>query len=141
MEFQFSEEYKKLSTKCPPENYTSKNMTAFRWVFEDINDTRNFLPVFFRNPKKYLDKTDFEKCNGLALSFYNSEYGAKSKFEDLKSTIGKNVYKNLGTNIAKGHITELDGINEEPYDRYGHFNHHPSKNCQYHLTFIIISKL
>lgn len=140
MDYQFLEDFKKLSVKCPPESYKPKNMQVFRWVFGSITDERNFQPLFYRNPKKYLGASDWEKCNGLALSLFISEDFAKDRFYDLKNTTCPIAYKVLGTNIAECNITEKDGLNEEP-NQIGHFNHHPVKNNDYENRFIIISQL
>lgn len=140
MDFQFLEDFQKLSVQCPPKSYTPKNITVFRWVFGDILDERNFQPLFYRNPKKYTCASDSEKCRGLALSLFVSEDTARDRFNDLKDNTCPIAYKVLGTNIAKSEITENDGLNEEP-NQIGHFNHHPIKNHQYERRFIIISKL
>lgn len=140
MDFDFLEDFKKLTIKCPPEHYKSKNLPVYRWVFDDITDKRNFQPLFYRNPRKYLGATDFEKCKGLALSFFTTEKNAKERFEYLKETTCPIAYKVLGTNIAQCQIKEEDGVNAEP-DNLGHFNHHPVKQHQYETRFVIVSKL
>lgn len=141
MDFQFFEDFKKLSVVCPPPHYRPQNMQVFRWVFDDIGDERNFQPLFYRNPRKYLGASDIEKCNGLALSFFDSEKAAKNRFDELRDTTCPIAYKVLGTNVAKCDITQNDGANEYPPNKNGHFNHHPVKNHQYETRFTIISKL
>ena len=32
MDFEFLEDFKKLSVKCPPNSYQPQNMLAYRWV-------------------------------------------------------------------------------------------------------------
>lgn len=151
MDFQFLEDFKKLSVKCPPDNYKTKNMPVFRWVFDDIADERNFKPRYFLVPQTDLENLekisdnelkDTKKCAMFSLSFFDSEQAAKERFDfflENKKT-GKKVYERFGTNIAKCCIVESDGLNEEPND-IGHFNHHPVKNHQYENRFTIISKL
>ncbi len=140
MNFQFLEDYKKLSIACPPKHYKAKNVLAFRWVFDDISDERNFQPVFYRNPPKYLGANNKEKCDGLALSFFVGEKEAKDRFYVLQNSIGNRIYKVLGTQIAQGMITKQDGVNGSP-DKVGHFNHHPVVGHDYGNRFEIIAKL
>jgi hypothetical protein len=89
MDYQFLEDFKKLSVKCPPESYKPKNMQVFRWVFADMADDRNFKPRYFLAPKSEWKKInaitdnqikDSKLCDKLALSYFDSEEGAKGKF-------------------------------------------------------------
>ncbi len=141
MDFEYSDKFENLSVKCPPDDYLPKNMTVFRWVFNEITDERNFKPLALQNPKRILDFDDTTKCKSFALSVYNSEENAKKRFQFLKNTMGEKAYKTLGTNIASLNITEIDGVNEEPNAQTGHISHHLSKNHQYEKRFIIISTL
>jgi hypothetical protein len=140
MDYLFLEDFKKLSITCPPNHYKPKKMTVYRWVFANIDDEQNFMPVFYRNPKKYFGKTDAEKCNGLALSLFESQAHAEERFYDLQDGMGRKAYKVLGTHIATADIDVEDGVNDEP-NASGHFNHHPVKEHQYKKRFNIISKL
>jgi hypothetical protein len=47
MDFQFLEDFKKLSIICPPAQYRQKKMTAYRWVFDEITDQNNFTPRWY----------------------------------------------------------------------------------------------
>ena len=87
MDFQFAEDFKKLTIQCPPNHYKPQNKLVFRWVFDEITDERNFQPLFYRNPRKYSRKetSDKEKCGGLALSLFTSEEQAKDRFYELKN--------------------------------------------------------
>jgi hypothetical protein len=142
MDFQFAEDFKKLTIQCPPNHYKPQNKPVYRWVFDEITDERNFQPLFYRNPRKYSrkDTSDKEKCGGLALSLFTSEEKAKDRFYELKNTTCPIAYKVLGTGIAEATINEQDGVNEEP-NNLGHFNHHPVVNHDYENRFTIISKL
>jgi hypothetical protein len=53
MDYQFLEDFKKLSVACPPKHYKPKKMEVYRWVFDNIEDERNFTPVFYTHPKKW----------------------------------------------------------------------------------------
>jgi hypothetical protein len=140
MNFQFLEDFKKLSSTCPPEHYSAKEILSFRWVFDEIIDERNFQPVFYRNPPKYLGANGKKKCDGLALSLFIGEKEAKDRFYVLENTIGRTIYKVLGTQIAQCMITEQDGVSGSP-DKVGHFNHHPVVGHDYENRFEIIAKL
>jgi hypothetical protein len=150
IDFQFLDDFKKLSVKCPPDNYKPKNMVVFRWVFEDIMNSKNFTPRYFLAPTSEWKKLnsiteeevrDSKKCDMLALSFFDSEDGARKKLLFLLD-IGLKVYDWFGTHLAMCNIAETDGVNDEPEnDNYGHFNHHPKENHQYETRFKIISKL
>jgi hypothetical protein len=141
MEFQYTEEFKKLAVQCPPETYIAKNTTVFRWVFEDIKDERNFLPLPYRNPKRFLSLDDLTKCQSFSLSLYDTEKNAKQQFLKLQSKIGKNAYKALGTNIAKADITENDGVSDQPNIVTGHISYHFVIGFDYENAFTIISNL
>ena len=149
MDFQFLEDFKKLSVVCPPKNYKPKNRAVYRWVFDDIADERNFKPRFYLVPEREFEKVaqikdkkkrDAKKCAMLALSMFISKETAIERFNDLKDDMGKKAYIRLGTKIAFAHIIEEDGVNEEP-NEIGHFNHHPITNHNYEKRFEIISTL
>ncbi|MCC5943433.1 MAG: hypothetical protein JJT94_00745 [Bernardetiaceae bacterium] len=149
MDFQFANEITKLSIPCPPQDYKPKDMEAFRWVFDAIEDKRNFSPRYFLIPKVDLEKVekiedtnkkDLKKCNLFALSFFISEQAAKDRFDYFLQISGKKIYKRFGTQIAKCNIKPQDGVNENP-NKFGHFNHHPVKKHEYEARFIVVSKL
>jgi hypothetical protein len=139
MDFQFAEDFKKLTVQCPPSHYKPHNRIAYRWVFDDINDPENFKPVYYKDPIRALKFSDEIKCQSLALSLFASEEQAKDRFSELKETI-QNAYKQLGTMVAESTINEKDGVNSD-IDRRGHFSHHPVSEHQYEKRFVIISKL
>ena len=150
MRFHYQTYYDKLSVDCPPKSYSPKNLNAFRWVFEDIEDERNFQSQYEKHtkqpkpPKRYNDMKDIDKCDAMALSMFNSVENARKRFFFLKDEqphpMNENAYRFLGNHIAIGNITEQDGVNEEP-DRKGHFNHHPVEHFDYKTRFKIIEYL
>jgi hypothetical protein len=149
MDYQFLEDFKKLSIQCPPNHYKPRNMNVYRWVFDEISDENNFKPRWYILPDIELEKTDQIKdfvkrdtkiCAMLSLSMFETEEDAKNRFDYFLDTQGRKSYKRFGTHISKGEITEDDGVNEEP-NNIGHFNHHPVNGRKYEKTFVIISKL
>jgi hypothetical protein len=137
MIFEFEEDYNQLSEQCPPKSYNAQNLKeVFRWTFSDIEDERNFQTQFHKNPKRFLQKSDIEQCKALALSMFDNLEGAKSRFTELKEDF-RNIYQSLGTNIAKGNISVNCGVNGN-IERFGHFNHHPSKGIPAKKSFLIL---
>lgn len=142
MTFHYEKEYRKLKENCPPSDYEPLNITAFRWIFEEGN-VRNFQSQFEKNPKRYNDISDLEKCDSMALSMFNSAENARKQFLFLKNErrMNENAYRLLGKYIAVGHIKENDGVNEVPANKFGHFNHHPAADFNYHNQFKIDTDL
>jgi phosphatidate phosphatase APP1 len=142
MPFLHREDFENLKlTNCPPSDYKPKIIeTAFRWVYDDIDDSRNFVSQYHKNPKRFLDKNEKTICSGLALSMFDSIGNAQARFYELREILQEKAYNTLGTKIAVGTITESDGVNSET-DENGHFNHHLTTNTNYNKRFKIIELL
>lgn len=140
MKFKFQEDYNKLAEQCPPKNYQPKQINeVFRWVFEDIEDERNFESQYHKNPKRFQLKSDYEKCQALALSMFDNKNGAKERFSELLDDMGSKIYKTIGNRISKGVITVESGVNGK-IERLGHFNHHPALQTDYTQIFQILKE-
>ena len=115
--------------------------TAYRWVFEDASDTRNFLPIYAIDSERLANDKAAGKfsCTCWAISFFNSEIQAKEKFDRMLSKNPK-IHKKLGTHIAKGYLNATDGISSE-CDDIGHFNHFEYEEAQLVPKFSIKSCL
>jgi hypothetical protein len=150
MRYHYQNDYERLTVDCPPKSYKPQKIFAFRWVFEQIEDERNFQSQYEKHmkspkpPKRYNDMGDLDKCEAMSLSMFNTLENAKKRFLFLKDEqphpMNENAFRFLGTHIAKGEIIETDGVNQEP-DRKGHFNHHPFENFNYKTRFQIIEAL
>ena len=140
MTFKYQTELDQLSVKCPPETCKPMNGSAFRWVFERLEDKRNFQPLYFRNPRRVNDFGDAEKCHALGLSMFDTEENAVRQFDFLKVRSGETAYQVLRTNLASGKLTPNDGAASEP-DKKGHFTFHPSETCTFEDSFQIVAKL
>jgi hypothetical protein len=140
MTFKYQTELDQLSVKCPPEICKPMNGSAFRWVFERLEDERNFQPLYFRNPQRVNDFGDAEKCQSLGLSMFDSEENAVRQFDFLKTRLGETAYQTLGINLASGKLTADDGVASEP-DKKGHLTFHPSKTCTFEDDFQIVATL
>ena len=138
--FKYQAYFEKLTTSCPPMNYKRQNKEAFRWILENTVDEDNFKPAYFKNPKRFHEKSDEEHCMAMGLSFFDTLETAERRFLQLKKRLGDDAYKILGTQIAKGVIQEEDGVNS-PADTHGHFTHHPSIDFKYFDNYTIIKQL
>jgi hypothetical protein len=141
MELEFQENYDLLKEKCPPNDYKPKNIDeVYRWIFDTMEDTRNFQSQHDKNPKRFQFKSDTEKCKALALSMFNNLEGANARFAEIAEDMGEKAYQILGNKIAKGHITTECGLNGH-IEKYGHFTHHPAKGIPSKATFSIFDNL
>ena len=107
--------------KCEIVNCTTRNREAFRWVFQLIDDERNFIPRYLHSCYHEAEKNN---CVGYALSMFDSEEQAIARLNIL-SKGRKDLYKKLGTHIAKGTLTINDGISNNSSidsDTSGHFS-------------------
>lgn len=111
-----------LSTisNCPPSAHTALNKIAFRWVHRaSIN--KSFDPVLIINPARKLDSSD-ATCSGYALSMFDTETNAYSKYKIL-TTKNRKLIKTLGNEIAAIQLVADDGVGGLPDTRnYGHFD-------------------
>ncbi len=124
-----------LSTfKCDLSLFKEEQREAYRWVFEDVKDYRNFTPVYI------LDKFRSRiTCKGFALSFYEQHVNAKARLLHL-TTDKEFLFKKLGTHIAVGIIDKKDGVSE-PADNDTHFNHFEYEDVVFSDKFQIIEKV
>jgi len=142
MNFKYKKQIEQLSTQCPPSNYKSKDISAFRFVFEAENDKakNNFLPVLIIKPKRQLKPdNDTVKCQGYALSLFDSQENAEKRYYKLRKR-NKNISKTLGDCLATGTIDKTDGVASE-VDNNGHFSLHEFENTDLAAKFNIISTL
>ena len=145
MEFHYEELHQKLAIPCPPTSYQPENTVAYRWVFDELDDERNFLPQYLKKPKRFNDKNDLTKCKAVGLSMYKDLESAIGKFLFLKENQGlqEKAFIILGTKIAQGMLTLEDGVNECKKDGTtivtGHFTHHPAKRFNYTEKFTVIA--
>lgn len=125
---------------CPPAEYLrSRIAVAYRWVFQDIHDSRNFVAPYYKHPPRFLHASHQQRCEAKALSMFDNLSGAKARFEELKSVMGAKAYHLLGCKIAAGSIEEHDGV-VGGLGRHGHFNLHPSEHATFTSKFEIIQE-
>jgi hypothetical protein len=138
--FKYQTYFEKLENVCPPSNYFAQNRDAFRWIYERTDDENNFRPVFFKNPKRFNEKSDEEQCMAMGLSFFDTLETAERRFLQLKKRLGQEIYKAVGSQIIQGQIQEDDGVNSLS-DSNGHFTHHPSIHFKYIENSSIVKQL
>jgi len=135
MKFKYQSEIDSLSlSPCLIEFNHVENKPAFRWVFADINDVRNFVPVA---SKDRLAKRNTVKH--WALSFYRTENESVSALKHLYND-KPNLFKVLGTHIAHGVINSEHGICEIKVEDDGHFNHIEYENVDFSVNNFKIVK-
>jgi hypothetical protein len=112
------------------------NKTAFRWVFDDIKNSRNFIPTSLANPSQKI-----KSFKDWALSFFETEIQSTDQLIYYSKDKPK-FYKKLGTHIAKGVITIKDGLCENLCDSDGHFDHFEYEGIDFAIdNFAIIKKV
>ena len=138
--FKYQTYFENLNVPCPPKHYIADDKEAFRWIFDAPIGEDNFVPVYFKNPKRFNEKSDEARCMALGLSFFETLETAEQRFLQLKKRLGEEAYKTLGTHIAKGQLQAEDGVNSPPQIN-GHFTHHPSDSFSYHKNIISVKYL
>lgn len=123
MEFKYSEELSEIerttSVVCVGASYKEEDRQSFRWTFENIEDSRNFLPraILVDNSSK---EQYTRNCKGWGLSFFLSKEFAVKELKRLCGDKSK-LYKKLGTHIAEGEINKSDGVVGGINLKSGHF--------------------
>lgn len=116
------QEYLSKFSNCPPIEYCEKSQSVFRWVFVEC-DKNSFKPVLILEPARQLADDD-KSCEGYALSMFEMQEGAYSKYKKLVRNKPQ-LKKNFGTIIAEINLSIEDGICSNPeVKNYSHFNLH-----------------
>jgi len=125
-----------LTIKCPAEDFVEKETIAYRWVFDELNDVRNFMPQFLKQPKRFNHKPPKMVCQSLGLSFFKTEEKARKKILFLKSQLTEKAYRNLGTKLAVGKLAPIFGLTNKA-NKDGHFTHYPYEDVDLKDFFTI----
>jgi len=140
MKFKYALNHDELETFCPPKKFRKKNIKVYHWIFDEIADSENFKPVYFKNPKRFFNKEEVKKCMAMSLSMWDSLENSRKRSNFLKINMGEKFYKNIGTKVACGNLTPNHGVNSK-IDKKGHFSHHPAEGVIYSDFFEIIEDL
>jgi len=124
---------------CPPTESISQEIQAFRFIYEKIEDDRNFVPAYIKKPQRFNDKSDTEKCSGFGVSLYKSEEHAIKKYSALANII-QNIGKTIGTHLAQGKVLKDFGV-ITPIDIEGHFDLHEFDSCNLQNSFVVVRKI
>lgn len=136
--FKYSELINKIKD-CPAAVTELNKASSFRWVFSDINDSRNFLPPGIQKPKRFNDSSDLNKCKSYGLSFFNSLEKCTSYFL-LRLAESPQLHKTVGDRIANGILDTGDGRGSKP-DDFGHFSFYEFVNINLSEKFSIVETL
>jgi len=122
---------------CPPRQAQSQNLEAFRFVFTEINDERNFAPAFIRKPSRRNEATDPAiTCNGYGLSMFDTLDNARKQYCAYLNSY-PNFHKIAGTHIAKGQISKDDGVVTDKNGE-GHFTLYEFEKANLSQKFSIV---
>src|SRR5690606_31972258 len=116
------------------DKFSERDRECYRWVFEHIDDSRNFDPVYVLDEERKQNT-----CKGYALSFFDESDNAIKRLSEIAKD-KENVFKKLGTHIAKGVLNKSDGISEDS-DSITHFNHFEYEDVSLNAKFEIIQKI
>jgi hypothetical protein len=110
---------------CPPITYEEQIITAYRYIFDNLNDDRNFKPVYILDkdyPKRLNAAKDMEmKCKGFGLSLYQNKNGAIANYKRWMAKTNGKFAKIVGSYVATVQIMELDGVCSEIENEDTHF--------------------
>ncbi len=136
MTYKYQDEYDKLSEMCPPKHFTKQDISpVYRWLFDE-DDSRNFLPQYHRNPRRFNNVDDQLKCTSMGLSFFKDLKGAEERHNELSKVI-PNIAKAIGTHTSKGFILESDGVSGD-FGHHSHFTHHACETDVFKERFKIV---
>jgi hypothetical protein len=127
-------------TDCPPSHAYAQDLTAFRFVFNQIEDHRNFAPAYILKPKRRLARDPHHKtCRGYGLSLFDTVENACKFYADFVES-SPNFPQTVGTHVAQGQINESDGIVTEP-DVKGHFTLYEFEHTNLYVKFQIVHQV
>jgi len=127
-------------TDCPPTHAYAQEIEVFRFVFKQIDDQRNFAPVYILKPKRRHPKDPHHKtCSGYGLSLFNTLENACSRYADLLESI-PSFPQTVGTHIAKGQVNNDNGVATEP-NSDGHLTLYEFEHTNLHVRFQIVHQV
>ena len=132
MNFKYQNEIAKF--ECDLTQFSEVEINSFRWTFEDINDIRNFEPIYINDPKRKQDN-----CLGFALSFFTTKDAGIKRLKEL-TTNRENLFKKLGTHISTGIFDKNDGIAGQP-DDIKHFDFFLYENVELKHKFTVLESI
>jgi hypothetical protein len=137
MEMKYRQELEALPD-CPPRSCQPCERHAYRFVYAEIGDSRNFLPAAKRNPAREFD-SDEARCFSHALSFFSTQVLAIAFFRRLRMR-HRNVAKTVGTCLAVGNLNAADGVASVVRED-GHFSFFEAMGVELSDRFQIVEVL
>jgi hypothetical protein len=120
---------------CPPKTYRALNLTAYRYVFDDLEDDRNFKPVYLLDenyPKRLNSIHDLAlKCKGFGLSLYQNRIGAITNYKRWMAKTNGKFAKIVGSFVATIQIMETDGVCSDAENDDSHFTFHAYEGANF----------
>lgn len=120
---------------CPPKTFKALNLVAYRYVFDDLEDDRNFKPVYLLDenyPKRLNAANDLAlKCKGFGLSLYQDKNGAMANYKRWMAKTNGKFAKIVGSYITTMQILETDGVCSNIENQDSHFTFHPFENVNF----------
>jgi hypothetical protein len=117
---------------CPPKTYKELTLIAYRYIFADLDDERNFKPVYLLDehyPKRLNAAKDLDmKCKGFGLSLYREKNGAIANYKRWIAKTNGKFAKIVGSFIATIDIMETDGVCSDVENADTHFTFHESQS-------------
>ena len=112
-------------TNCPPTTYEEQTLVAYRYIFDNLEDDRNFKPVYVLDkdyPKRLNAAKDMEmKCKGFGLSLYQNKNGAIANYKRWMNKTNDKFAKIVGSFIATIQLMEIDGVCSAIENEDAHF--------------------
>lgn len=137
MSFKHDDELRRIEN-CPPSGMIAPQCQAFRFVHEEIKDSRNFqVPAILQPGRKFKDVAD--ECDAWGLSLFVSNTKAIEYFKRLVAK-HRNIRKQIGTNLASGKLMPTDGY-ITPVDEAGHFSLYEVGELNLATRFAIVEPL
>lgn len=121
---------------CVINSCLPKNKIAYRWTFESIQNTNNFIPRYLTSAYESLPKDD---CIGYALSMFDEEDRAIARLNKICEG-KKYLYKKLGTHLSKGILLEKEGVCSDS-DENGHFSFFEAAEVDLSSSFTVIKPI
>lgn len=123
-----------------PKLHAPNSKVAFRYVFSDKPE-KNHLPTYIQKPQRAISAADKNRLStsGYALSCFEDEYKAVSRYDELKSHSPK-IKNTLGDTLSYGVLNESDGLITDA-NAITHFDLYESISCNLAETFQIKKSL
>lgn len=114
--------------------FSEKKILSYRWVFKDINDSRNFCPPYIKDPGR-----EIEVPTGFALSLFETKEAGINRLKKLTNN-KPFLFKKLGTHIAEGVIENSSGVCCDP-NKFQHFDLFEYVDIDLKANFTILEQI